>query len=470
MAARLTAYIVVGIVAATLIAGLIVGAQRDDNDGPIDVIVHNAKVYTAGDRASMAEAVAIRGNQILRVGGEREITRLRKPQTTVIDAHGAAVLPGFNDAHVRFIDGGLTLDRVDLFGAETVEEMQARIRSWSDEHADATWVLGTGWSYQPFAGGLPSRQQLDAAVPDRPAQLLSFDGHTAWLNSQALKLAGITRKTPNPPNGVIVKDARGEPTGVLKEGAIALVNRVVPKPSAADRAQALRAAIAEAHRNGITSVQNADGDAEEFGVYDEARRDGDLLVRVYSALRTSGAASEQTIADLAAVLKQYPDDPLFKAGAVEIALDGSIDAKTAAMLEPYAGELTAAASAASGEPWVDADELNRTVRLLDAQGWQVLTQATGDQGVRMALDAYEHAVRSNPLPSRGRRHRVEHVETVDAADISRFGALGVVASMQPYRGTPSASRIDTWFRNAGTDRASRGWPYGSIAAIGLGCP
>src|SRR5262245_50677656 len=212
MAARLTAYVVVGIVAATLIAGLIVGAQRDDTDGPVDVIIHNAKVYTAGPDATMAEAVAIRGNQILRVGSEREIMRLRRPQTSMIDAKGAAVVPGFNDAHLDFMGGGLGLERIDLIGAETLDDVQSRIRTWATGHSDAPWVLGRGWSSEPFVSGLPTRQQLDALVPDRPAQIISSDGRTSWVNSRALKLAKITRATKDPARGTIVRDPKtGEP-------------------------------------------------------------------------------------------------------------------------------------------------------------------------------------------------------------------------------------------------------------------
>lgn len=458
MAARLTAYVVVGIVAATLIAGLIVGAQRDDTDGPIDVIVHNATVYTAGVSGTMAEAVAIRGNQILRVGSEREVMRLRRPQTTMIDAKGAAVVPGFNDAHLHFISGGLSLERIDLVGAETLDDIQSRIRTWAAGHEDVPWVLGRGWYYQPFPGGLPTRQQLDAIVSDRPAQIISYDGHTSWVNTRALRMARITRKTPNPPGGVIVKDPKtGEPTGVLKEAAMALVSSHVPASTRTERAAALRSAIGEAQRNGITSVQNASSNAEDFELYTEARRDGDLGVRVYSALETSGALSATAVAELDAVAKRYPDDPLFKAGAIKIMLDGVIEAHTAAMLAPYANDT------ASGTPTIDADELNRTVRLLDAGGWQVMTHAVGDRAVNMALTAYEHAVRSNPLPAKGRRHRIEHVEIVDAADIPRFGALGVIASMQPSMGSPGG-QMDVWFKNVGPERASRGWPYNSIAA------
>ena len=423
MAARLTAYVVVGIVAATLIAGLIVGAQRDDTDGPVDVIVHNAKVYTAGARGTMAEAVAIRGNQILRVGSEREVTRLRRPQTTMIDARGAAVLPGFNDAHLHFITGGLNLEGIDLTGVATLDDIRSRIETWATVHPDAPWVLGRGWYYQP------------------------------------LRLAGITKRTPNPPHGVIVKDPKtGEPTGVLKEAAMTLVTSRLPQATRTDRASALRAAISEAQRNGITSIQNAGGNAEDFALYAEARREGDLGVRVYSALSAAGVLTEPAIAELQDVAKQYPDDPLFKAGAIKINLDGVIDAHTAAMLEPYADET------AAGAPTMDPDAFNRMVRLLDAGGWQVMTHAVGDRAVNMALTAYEHAVRSNPLPERGRRHRIEHVETVDTADLPRFGALGVIASMQPALGSPSPSLIDVWFKNVGPERASRGWPYHSIAA------
>jgi hypothetical protein len=377
----------------------------------------------------------------------------------MIDAKGAAVVPGFNDAHLHFISGGLSLERIDLVGAETLDDIQSRIRTWAAGYPDAPWVLGHGWYYQPFPGGLPTRQQLDAIVSDRPAQIVSYDGHTSWVNTRALRMARITRKTPNPPGGVIVKDPKtGEPTGALKEAAMALVSAHVPASTRTERAAALRTAIGEAQRNGITSVQNASGNAKDFELYTEARRDGDLGVRVYSALETSGELSATAIADLDAVAKQYPDDPLFKAGAVKIMLDGVIEAHTAAMLAPYANDT------ASGTPTIDADELNRMVRLLDAGGWQVMTHAVGDRAVNMALTAYEHAVRSNPLPERGRRHRIEHVETVDATDIPRFGALGVIASMQPYMGAPGPSQMDVWFKNVGPERASRGWAYKSIAA------
>src|SRR4051812_17120089 len=193
MAARLTTYVVVAIVAATLIAGLMVGAQRDDNDGPVDLIVSNARVYTAEASGTIAEAVAVRGNQILRVGSNREINRLKRPQTVVIDARGAAVLPGFNDASTHFIDGGLALDQVDLADATTVDEIQARVQGWAQSHPDARWIVGRDW--HPSTLATPAtRQLLDAVTPDRLVYLVSSDRRSVWLNSKALQRTGITRR------------------------------------------------------------------------------------------------------------------------------------------------------------------------------------------------------------------------------------------------------------------------------------
>jgi predicted amidohydrolase YtcJ len=458
MAARLTTLVVVAIVAATLIAGLIVGAQRDDSDGPIDLIIHNGTVYAADGARTMAEAIAVRGNQIVRVGSDRDILKLRRPQTQVIDARDRAVIPGFNDAHVHFIGGGLSLDKINLLDATSVEEIQERIGTWANANPDRPWILGRGWYYQPFAGGLPTRQLLDAIVPDRPAHLVSYDGHTAWVNTKALRLAGITKRTPDPTNGTIVKDPRtGEPTGVLKEAAMALVGRLVPPATRDDRVRALRAAVAEAHRYGVTSVQDAWTTIEDLELFDEAARSEDPKVRVYAAVAATGTLDEPALDRLEELRRKYADGALFKSGALKISLDGVIESHTAAMLAPYANRSDA------GTPKIEPDALNRSVRLADARGWQLMTHAIGDRAIRMALDAYAHAERSNPPSARGRRHRIEHVETVDPADIRRFGALGAIASMQPFHGSPTPAQIDVWTRNIGEDRASRGWPYRTIS-------
>jgi len=459
MAARLTSYLVVAIVATTLIAGLIVGAQRDDSDGPVDLIVHNAVVYTADGEGTFAEAVAIRGNQILRVGDDREISRLRRPQTRMIDAGGAAVLPGFNDAHAHVIAGGLALHRIDLAEARTLDEVGRRIRLWADANPDKPWVLGDGWQPRLFAAG-PSRQALDLMVPDRPVHLVAADGLSSWVNSTALSLAGVSRRTADPAGGVIVRDpGTGEPTGWLKGAAMSLVTVRIPPPTREDRARALRAAVAEAHANGITSIQNAGAGAEDFVLFEEARRSGDLRVRIYSGLSIDGEFTNADRAQLLNTARQYPDDPVFKSGAVQIVLDGSLDARTAAMLEPYA-------AGGNGAPAILPDDLNRSVRLIDAEGWQVMAHAAGDRAVRMALDAYEHAERSNRAPARGRRHRVEHAGSVDATDTPRFGLLDAVASMQPLLGSPTPARLEAWSRHLGPERALARFPYRGIAAGG----
>ena len=435
MAARLTTFVVVAIVAVTLIAGLIVGAQRDDSDGPVDLIIHNARLYTANGQGSMAEAVAIRGNQILQVGSDREITRLKRPQTTMIDAKGAAVLPGFDDAQVDLMAGGVALDRIDLIEATAIEDVERRVRDWADANPDRPWVLGRGWHHDLFADGLPTRQQLDRLVPDRPAQLLSADGHAAWVNSKALQLAKIGRGTASPAHGAIVHDARtGEPTGLLYGSAVGLVDRLVPAPTSSERDRALRGAIAEAHRYGITSVQDVASGPDALGAYAEARRTGDLGLRVYAALPVAGDLPDADLDRLEAATAKYPDDPIFKAGALSLSLDDS----------PAATEATDITSARATTDAVhfDADTLNRLVRRLDARGWQILTDAATELSLRMTLTAYDHAVRSNPGRIGERRHRVQNVVAVADEDLRRFSALGALAAMRPI-GNPGDTGSST---------------------------
>jgi predicted amidohydrolase YtcJ len=459
MAARLTTYVVVGIVAATLIAGLIVGAQRDDSDGPVDLIVFNAKVYTADASGAMAEAVAVRGNQILRVGSNREINRLRRPQTTLIDAHGAAVLPGFNDASTHFIDGGLALDDVDLTGATTVEEVQDRIQVWTESHPDRAWIVGRGWqSASPAI--TPVRQLLDAVTSDRPACVFSTDGRSAWLNSKALQRLAISRRTQAPADGTIVRESRtGNPTGLLKGSAVEIANGGLPRPSRDDRARGLRAAIQAAHRNGVTSIHDVITRADDFLLYDSARRAGDLAVRVYATVPVDDTPEAEVFKELESLSTRYPDDPLFKMGSVRIAIDGPIDSGDAALLQPYDNRPDS-----DGTARIDPDVLNRLVRLLDARQWQVTLASNGDRAVRMALDAIEHAARSNPAVERGRRHQIEGVALVDAADVPRFGRVHAIVTMQPDDEMQTSERLEALTKSIGPERASRAWPAASLVS------
>jgi predicted amidohydrolase YtcJ len=461
MAARLTAYAVAFIVGVTLIAGLIVGAQRED-DGPVDLIVINGKVYAADGGADLAEAVAIRGNKVVRVGSNREIQRLKRAQTTVIDARGGAVVPGFNDAHAHLMSGGLSLDQVSLSDATTLDDIKDTIRVWSESHPERAWITGRGWYYQPFAGAMPTRQLLDTLVPDRPAYLIAYDGHTGWANTQALKLAGITRRTKAPVNGVIVKDPRtGEPTGALKEAAMSLMSSAAPTPTEEDRLAALRAAIDEAHRFGITSVQDAGGSPDDLELLDRLRKRGELTLRIYQTLRADATLTAAGLDALEQLRTRFADDPLLKIGAVKLIADGVIESHTAAMLERYANR-----ASTTGDARFTPEQLNTVVAMLDQRGWQVMTHAIGDAAVRMTLDAYQEAVKLNAAPARGRRHRIEHIETIDPADVPRFGTLGVIASMQPRHATPSPAPGDVWSTNLGEERAARGWLWAAVAKAG----
>jgi len=461
MAARLTAYVVVAIVAATLIAGLIVGAQRDDNDGPVDLIVTNATVYTADRRGTTAEAVAVRGNQILRVGTAREVARLQRPQTVVVDAHGGVVLPGFNDAHVDMIAGGLELAGADLSGAATADEVLDRVRTWSAANPQAPWVIGKGWAPAQFRSGLPTRRMLDGVVNGRPALFHGSDASepSVWVNSQALKLAGITR-TARDPRGLIAREGRsGEPSGVQHGAVAAMLAAQVPEPSPEDRLQALRRAIAAANTQGITSAQNTAADCEkDIELFDSIRREREMTLRIYcvAAVVPSAIKAESDLEHYNELRDRYPDDPVFKIGALAFRVDGPLPRREAALLEVYSDDEVA------GTQIVDTDELNRAVRLADAAGWQVVTEANGDAAVRTALNAYAHAIRSNRAPARGRRHRIEHLELADPADLLRFGPLGVAASVQPPPFSQDA--LAALEKMLGPKRAAHAFPVAEVAS------
>jgi predicted amidohydrolase YtcJ len=456
-----------------LLAFLLTTAQRPTT-APADLLIVNAKVYPAGGSTVFHQAVAVRGNRIVAVGTNADVSTLRGSNTEVIDAHGAAVMPGFNDVHTHMLSGGLALDDVDLQGAQTLDEVQTRIRAFARAHPDRSWILGRGWGYGPFPGSQPTREQLDAAIPDRPAVMRCYDGHSIWVNSKALAAARITTATPDPPNGTIVKDPKtGEPTGLLKEGpAAALVDRIVPKPTRAEQRRALKAAIDQAVKLGVTSMTDAAGSPEELEIYNEARRAGELGARVYYSLLVRPGFTDSDADRFDAVWKAHPDTPLLKTGIVKMFMDGVIETNTAFMLAPYANAPT------TGTPNYTREDFARIVQMMDRRGWQIMVHALGDGAVRMTLDGLERAAAVNPPVARGRRHRLEHIETIDPADIPRFGTLGIIASMHPVGGffvaqNPPAPRpggapaaVGAWAGNLGPERAARGGMWKSISAAG----
>lgn len=452
-----------GVAAAAFLALSHARTSGQADTAPADLLIVNGRVY-AGP-AGFHEAVAVRGNRIVALGRTAELNRWRGPATEVFDARGRAVVPGFDDSHVHFIEGGLALGDVDLSGVTALREVQARISRFAQSRSGGSWVRGRGWLYAAFPGGLPTKQQLDEVVPDRPAVMECYDGHSVWVNSKALQLAGITRDTPDPKNGVIVRDpATGEPTGVLKEAAQALLDPVMPRRSREELRAALRAAVAEAHRLGVTSVQNANGSADDLRLYAEARQAGELRVRLYAALSISPGFTDADADRFDALRAEYGTaDEVLRTGIVKIMSDGVIESRTAAMLEPYAN------GAEAGHPNYSAAELNRIVETMDRRGWQIQVHAIGDRAVRMTLDAFER-VAANPAPQRGRRHRIEHIETIAPPDVPRFGRLGVIASQQPMHvvlgDMNSAAPAGPWPDNVGRERASRAWNWKGILAAG----
>ena len=431
-----------------------------------DVLITNAHVYTVNAPRPWAEAVAIRGARVMAVGNAKELRAYRGSATKVIDAQQHLVLPGFMDSHIHFYEGSITLARVHLDDAKTLAEIQQRVKAYALANPGERWIIGRGWQYPVFGpAALPDKRLLDEVVPDRPVFLVCFDGHSYWVNSKALALAGITRDTPDPPNGTVVRDNNGEPTGVLKEDPAAdLVRKFIPEPTREQKISALKRGLAEANRMGITRVECAGGAGEssDFAVLDlldRLHREGALSARFYVAYHLDPAEPlEQALPKLDAARKQYQDEWV-STGAVKFYLDGVVEAHTAAMLTPYSDD-----PSVSGSLFWDPAKYRAAVTELDRRGYQIFTHAIGERAVRLALDAYEQAQQTNH--TRDTRPRVEHIETITAADIPRFGKLGVIASFQPLHAYPDEDTLNVWARNAGPDRASRGWPWHSIAVAG----
>lgn len=455
------------VLASALVAAACGGSTQSQPAAPAnaaDLVVINGKVHVADEANTVVQAVAVKGNTILKLGTTDEIKALAGPSTRVIDAKGATVTPGFTDSHVHFIQGGFALQQVDLAGLTTLDQVQAAIKDFAAKQPAGGWIRGRGWLYQPFTNASPTKAQLDAVVPDRPAVMTCYDGHSVWVNSVVLKMAGITRATKDPKNGVIMRDKSGEPTGHLKESAARLIDGLIPKDTPDTRKAALQAAIHEANRFGVTTIHNAGTSFDDMALFDEAKKAGTLTVRSYLATRANAGITEADVDKMDAAWKQYGDDAMMRTGIVKMFADGVIEAKTAAMLEPYVD------SKSAGEPNMTADEMNRIVAMFDKRGWQIQIHAIGDRAIRMSLDAFEAAAKANPAPARGRRHRLEHIEAISAQDIARFATLGVIASQQPMHAAlgdvNQAVPKGPWPDAIGPERASRAWAWKSILNAG----
>lgn len=378
-----------------------------------------------------ATAIAIDGERIAAIGTKADVPSGRR----VIDAGGASIMPAFNDAHVHFLMAARSLGQLDLFGAETQAEVERRVRDYAGSH-DGGWVVGRGWLYSAFPGGMPSVALLDRLVPDRPAYLESYDAHTGWANSRALAIAGA------PPGGVL-----------KEEGAMRLVTRRIPRRGRDGDLDALRAGMRVAASRGVASVQEAGDGLRQLPLWRSLAESGELTLRVRLAFdMTPGMAMD----DWGRRLDEYEEargqgDRSISTGILKAFADGVVESRTAALLEPYAD------SAERGSPLWESGELAAAVRAADARGWQVQVHAIGDAAIRQALDAFEGT-------APGRRHRIEHLEALHPLDIPRFARLGVVASMQPQHSDPKLT--DVWRRNLGPARAARGWPWRQILDSG----
>lgn len=446
------------------LVALLLLARPAAGQAPDRIFVH-ATIWTGVDGAPRAEALATRGDRIVAVGAERDVRALAGPRTRVTDLGGRFVVPGFEDAHWHFP----AREQAALDDAGSAAELARRLRAFARTHPGTGWLLGSGWGFADFPGAAPHRRWLDALFPDRPVALWDRDGHTLLVNTRALALAGIDRGTADPAAGHIDRDSAGEPTGVLRETAQGLVDRRLPPVTADEAYAALRRVLARAAAFGLTSVQVASMDdpgSVEHQAYRRALREGALAVRLRVAVPLQDIPDDAELRRVAALRDSFPG-PLLRFGILKGMLDGTVDARTAAMLEPYVGGGT-------GLPRWSQDSLDRAVARWDSAGLQVELHAIGDRAIRMALDAYAHAAQANGTA--GRRHRVEHVEVPSPADLPRFRALGVVASTQAIFATPDATTLENYAPLLGPARAERSNAFrrfddaGAVQAFGSDFP
>ncbi|MBC7364688.1 MAG: amidohydrolase [Candidatus Aminicenantes bacterium] len=440
-------------------AAVVLSGSCSKKPEPADLVILNARIYTLNPAQPWAEAVAIKGEKIVFVGSSREARRYVGRETRVMEAGGHLLLPGFQDSHVHFLSGSLNLNRVDLAGTRTVAEIQERIRKFVSEHPDLSWVQGRGWMYSSFPDHMPHKKYLDEVVPDRPAIMRCADGHTSWVNSKALALAGITRTTPDPPDGKIVRDEKGEPTGALLEGASVLVSRLIPEPTAEEKYQALKLGMKEAAKWGVTVAHGLGGEFEELELFERLKKEGHLLLRLIIAMWVGEPGPTEKDFQAYEEARARYNDKWLKVHGIKLMLDGVIDSGTAAMLAPYEGQ-----PENSGKLfWKPEDYLNAVLEL-SRRGIPISTHSIGDRAIKLTLEAYEIALKESGHPEL--RHKIEHVECVAAEDFPRFAHPGIIASFQPLHADPDPVWMTAWIKNVGPEREQRAFPWKSVIKNG----
>jgi predicted amidohydrolase YtcJ len=424
-----------------------------------DLIITNAKVWTVEKANPAAQAVAILADRIVAVASNADIEVLRGPATKVIDAGGKLLLPGFNDAHVHFVSGGRSLDAVQLDDATSLEVFKQRVLERVRITPKGEWIESGDWDETKWTPAkLPTKDAIDSFSPDTPVFLSRYDGHMALANSVALRLAGITAKTPDPPGGVIVRDAQGNPTGALKDAAEDLVLKVIPPLSHDQRLRAMRRALAYAASLGVTSVQDMNDVNDSFAdirAYGELLQNGELTTRVYVAPAVSDWREQAKVGIRHAFGSSY-----LRMGALKGFADGSLGSGTGYFFAPYSDEPSN--SGLLGKQMQPLSQMRDWMTQADAAGLQICTHAIGDRAISTVLDLYTDVVKANGEAER--RFRIEHAQHMAEKDFARFAQLGVIASVQPYQAIDDGRWAEA---RIGHDRASRTYAFRTFLNQGV---
>ncbi|MBA3363781.1 MAG: amidohydrolase [Actinobacteria bacterium] len=431
-----------------------------------DLAFVNGAVYTVDAARTREQAVAVKDGRIVAAGSDDDIREHVGPKTAVFDLAGRMLLPGFQDAHVHPVSGGVDRLQCDLHDLHSREDYQLRVKTYAEEHPDREWILGDGWSMDVFPGGTPTKDLLDAVVPDRSAYLPNRDGHTVWVNSRALELAGITATTSDPADGRIERDAAGEPSGSLHEGAADLVGRLAPQPTPDEVYEGLLEGQRYLHSLGITAWQDAIVSTaywmDNYSAYLRAAGNGDLTARVVGALWWDRERGGDQIDELRE-LRERGQAGRFAASTVKIMQDGVCETFTAAVLEPYF-DAEGRPTDKRGISFVEPEALKGYVTALDRDGFQVHFHALAERAVREALDAIEAALKANGPTDH--RHHLAHIQVVHPDDVPRFRKLGVVANAQPLWAAHEGQMDDLTIPFLGEPRWRWQYPFGSLVRAG----
>ena len=409
--------------------------------GSPTLAVVNARIWTADPRRPWVDGLAVTGDRLAAVGSSAEVRKLARPDTRLIDAKGMMVVPGFIDSHIHFLEGGFGLSSVQLRDATTRDEFVRRIGEHARSVAPGTWITHGDWDHEQWGGELPRRDWIDAVTPRHPVWVRRLDGHMSLANSAALAAAGVTGDTPDVAGGTIVRDERGEPTGVFKDNAEPLVARAKPKPTIEQEDRALETAMSYVAARGVTSVHHM-GTWADLTVFERANATGRLATRIYAAVPID---TWERLRDT--VASRGRGDDWLRIGALKGFVDGSLGSHTAAMLQPFddaPGDLGLFVNT--------PDDLYRWTSGADKAGLHVIVHAIGDRAIRTQLDIYQRVARENER--RDRRFRIEHAQHLHPDDVPRFAALGVIPSMQPYHAIDDGRWAE---RVIGAERAK--WTY-----------